>query len=110
MVHLLFVAKINDSLLGLSTVRVGLGTTGAFVGIASTERSSSTLFFTGIGTGTFHSFKSNYISLTGTVDRNLPVVLMEHPDSVAECFQQAHCAVCGAVIHNNDFTMHIGLG
>ena len=70
----LFVAKINDSLLGLSTVRVGLGTTGTFVGIASTERSSSTLFFTGIGTGAFHSFKSNYISLTGTVDRNLVTV------------------------------------
>ena len=46
----LFVAKLNSDLIGLSTVRVGLGTTGTFVGIASTEKTSSTVFFTGFGT------------------------------------------------------------
>ena len=36
----LFVAKIDNNLIGLSTVRVGLGTTGTFVGIAETCRNS----------------------------------------------------------------------
>ena len=61
----LYAAKIDGDLIGLSTVRVGLGTTGNFVGIASTHQSSSTLFFagnpvgTGIGTGVYHSLKTN---------------------------------------------------
>ena len=29
-----FIAKINDDLIGIATVRVGLGTTGTFVGVA----------------------------------------------------------------------------
>jgi len=76
----LFVAKISDSLIGLSTVRVGLGTTGTFVGIASTHQSSSTLFFAsdpvgaGIGTGVFHSFKTNYSPITAKINRNLVTV------------------------------------
>ena len=41
----LFVAKIDDDLIGIATVRVGLGTTGTFVGVANSLRSSSTLFF-----------------------------------------------------------------
>ena len=32
-----FVAKIDDNLIGIATVRVGLGTTGTFVGIASPQ-------------------------------------------------------------------------
>ena len=76
----LFVARISDSLIGLSTVRVGLGTTGTFVGIASTHQSSSTLFFAsdpvgaGIGTGVYHSFKTNYSPITAEVTRNLITV------------------------------------
>lgn len=67
----LYVAKLTDNLIGLSTVKVGLGTLGSFVGIASTERSSSTLFFVGLGTGTYHSFKTNYESLTSEISRNV---------------------------------------
>ena len=70
----LYVAKIDDNLIGLSTVRVGLGTTGTFVGIASTNRNSTTLFFTGIGTGTYHSFKTNYSPITAKLSRNLVTV------------------------------------
>ena len=39
----LFVGKVSNDLIGLSTVRVGVGTTGTFVGIASTQRNQSTL-------------------------------------------------------------------
>ena len=69
-----FVAKIDDNLIGIATVRVGLGTTGTFVGIASTHRSATTLFFRSVGSGTTHSFKTNYSVLTGEVRRNLVTV------------------------------------
>jgi len=69
-----FVAKISEDLIGISTVRVGLGSTGIFVGIASTTRDLSTLFFTGIGTGTYHSFETNYDSIIGNISRNLVTV------------------------------------
>ena len=70
----LFAARISDSLIGVSTVRVGLGTTGVFVGIASTVQNSRTLFFTGIGTNVFHSFKTNYSPITSTIERHLVTV------------------------------------
>ena len=69
-----FVAKIDDNLIGIATVRVGLGTTGTFVGIASTHRSATTLFFRSVGSGTTHSFKTNHTVLTGEVRRNLVTV------------------------------------
>jgi len=69
-----FVAKISEDLIGISTVRVGLGSTGVFVGIASTTNGLSTLFFTGIGTGTYHSFETNYDSIIGNISRNLVTV------------------------------------
>ena len=67
----LYVAKISDDLIGLSTVRVGLGSTGNFAGISSTYQNSTTLYFTGIGTGVYHSFKTNYDVITGEISRNL---------------------------------------
>ena len=76
----LYVGRISDSLIGLSTVRVGLGTTGTFVGIASTHQNSSTLFFAsdpvgaGIGTGVYHSLKTNYEPITAITKRNLITV------------------------------------
>jgi hypothetical protein len=70
----IFVAKISEDLIGISTVRVGLGSTGIFVGIASTTRGLSTLFFTGIGTGIYHSFETNYDSIIGNISRNLVTV------------------------------------
>jgi len=66
----LFVARINEDLIGIATIRVGLDTTGVFVGIASTYRNSRTLYFAGIGTGVYHSFTTNYNVITGEVTRN----------------------------------------
>jgi hypothetical protein len=69
-----YVAKISNSLIGISTVKVGLGSTGTFVGIATTTSSLSTLYFTGLGTGVNHSFKTNYLPITGKISRNLITV------------------------------------
>ena len=70
----LFVGRVSNDLIGVSTVRVGLGTTATFVGIASTQRNQSTLLFAGLGTGTYHSFKTNYEAITATASRNLVTV------------------------------------
>ena len=61
-----FVAKISNDLIGIATQRVGLGSTGGFIGIGNT---SSTVFFTGLGSGNNHSFKTNYEQITCDVSR-----------------------------------------
>lgn len=61
----LYVAKISDNIIGVQTYRVGVGSTGTFVGIANTTMNTGLLFFTGIGTGTNHSIqtiKSNVVN------------------------------------------------
>jgi hypothetical protein len=58
--YILYVARISEDIIGISTVKVGLGTTGAFVGVASDNYDKSTLYFTGVGTGRYHSFKTNF--------------------------------------------------
>ena len=73
----LFVAKINSNLIGLSTVRVGMGSTGTFVGLASEFRDSTTLLFNSTGTGQAHSFKTNYDQITATVTRHLATAALE---------------------------------
>jgi hypothetical protein len=67
---IVYVAKISDDLIGISTFRVGLGTQGTFVGIASTTQGMGTLFFTNVGTGDNHSFKTNYGGLSGNISKN----------------------------------------
>jgi hypothetical protein len=57
----LYVAKISNDLIGISTVKVGLGTTGSFVGISQT---GSTLFLTYPGTGDHHSFQTKFDTLS----------------------------------------------
>jgi len=70
----LFAAVITEDFIGISTCRVGLGTTGTFVGIASTQRDSTTVFFSGVGTGVYHSFKTNYDVITGSIQKNTVTV------------------------------------
>jgi|TARA_B100000073_G_scaffold52358_1_gene38590 hypothetical protein len=70
----LFIAKISDDLIGIATVRVGLGTTGTFKGIASGVQNSSTLFIKGVGVGDTHSFTTNHNAITGTLNRNTVTV------------------------------------
>ena len=54
----LYVAKISDNVIGIQTFKVGIGSTGTFVGVADTTMNSGLLFFTGIGTGSNHSLKT----------------------------------------------------
>ena len=60
----LYVARISNDLIGISTFKIGIGSTGTFVGIASTTANSGLLYLTGIGTGVYHSLttlKSNVV-------------------------------------------------
>lgn len=70
----LFAVRVSESLIGISTVRVGLDTSGTFVGVTSTYRDSRSLYFVGVGTGVIHSFKTNYDVLTAEVNRNIVTV------------------------------------
>ena len=54
----LYVGKISNDLVGIQTFQVGIGSTGTFVGIASTTVNRGLLRLTGIGTGVYHSFKT----------------------------------------------------
>jgi len=53
-----YVAKISNDLIGISTYKVGLGSTGTFVGIASTTSTTGLLYFVSVGSGSYHSFKT----------------------------------------------------
>ena len=70
----LFVAKISNDLIGISTVKVGVGSTGVFVGTATTQSACRTLYFVGLGTGLYHSFTTNYDTITGELQRNIVTV------------------------------------
>jgi len=92
----LFVAKLSDDLIGLSTVRIGVGTTGGgidpedvFTGVGHTIKQQSLVYFTGIGTGTYHSLRRKYNdTVTGSIEKNLITVStasshgLEHNDKV----------------------------
>ena len=70
----LYVAKINENLIGISTVQVGLGSTGFFSGITTSTQNIGLLFFAGIGTGTYHSFKTNYPEIKGDLSKHVVTV------------------------------------
>jgi len=70
----LYVAKVSNDLIGISTVKVGIGSTGTFVGITSATNGLGTLYFTGIGSGTNHSFQTNYSIISGQISRNIVTV------------------------------------
>ena len=66
----LFVAKINDNLIGLSTSKVGIGSTGTFVGVGATLSNRGLLFFLTAGAGDVHSLKTQFTDVvSGQIDR-----------------------------------------
>jgi hypothetical protein len=67
---IVYVAKISDDLIGISTFKVGLGTGGTFVGITSQTSGTGILHFTSVGTGENHSFKTTYNGLIGDISKN----------------------------------------
>ena len=65
----LYVARLSGDIIGIQTFKVGIGSTGTFVGIADTTMESGLLSFTGIGTGTKHSIetvKTQVVSASAT--------------------------------------------
>ena len=69
-----FVAKVADNLIGLATARVGLGTTGMFEGKVGGSSTVTTLSFIGVGTGVYHSLKTNHSVITGNISKNTVTV------------------------------------
>ena len=69
----LFVAKVANNLIGLATARVGLGSTGIFEGVVGID-TITTLGFIGLGSGVYHSLKTNYSAVTGTINKNTVTV------------------------------------
>ena len=53
----LYVAPLTKDTIGLSTNKVGMGTTGQYVGITTTN---GLLYFTSAGSGFYHSFKTDF--------------------------------------------------
>jgi hypothetical protein len=71
---IVYVARISDDLIGISTFKVGLGTGGTFVGITSQTSGTGILHFTSVGTGENHSFKTTYNGLIGDISKNTVTV------------------------------------
>ena len=68
----LFAANITDNHIGISSNKIGIGTTGSYVGLGT---DSALLYFTSVGTGSTHSFKTNLNNvLSGKVDKNVVTV------------------------------------
>ena len=68
----LYVANISNDFLGISTIKIGLGSTG-FVGLGTTN-SSGLLFFESFGTGDYHSFTTKRNSIVGEISKNVVTV------------------------------------
>ena len=66
---IIYVAKISNDLIGISTTKVTLDLNGEYVGISQT---ASTLFFTSFGSGEYHSFSSKFENNSkGNVSKNI---------------------------------------
>jgi hypothetical protein len=68
----LYVANISNNFIGVSTVKIGLGSTG-FVGVGTTT-SVGLLFFKNFGTGDHHSFTTRRESIVGEISKNIVTV------------------------------------
>ena len=80
---IVYVAKISNDLIGISTVKVGLGSIGNFVSVGSTLE-SSILYFNSIGSGNNHSFKTNYTNtLVGNISKNVVTVSTAEPHGLS---------------------------
>jgi hypothetical protein len=71
--QIVYAAVNKNNLIGISTLPIGIGSTGNFVGL-DTSVFTNTLYFTGIGTGQVHSFKTRRESIKGSISKNLVTV------------------------------------
>jgi hypothetical protein len=66
----LYVAKLNDDLIGISTFKVVLSEDNNFIGLSSDTNNYGIFYFTDFGSGEYHSFKTNYNSIIGNISKN----------------------------------------
>ena len=77
----LFVGKISNDFIGLSTVKIGIGSTGGFIGLGATISdvaglgTQGLLYFLNTGIGTNHSLKTQYPVISGEIKRNFVSVV-----------------------------------
>ena len=65
-----YVAKFNKDFIGISTVKVGIGSTGTFVGVAASTNNIGLVYFVGAGNSSYHSFTTQYPKITANVVSN----------------------------------------
>ena len=69
---IVYAVKLSNDLIGVSTQPVSIGSSGEIDGIG---RSNDIVYFSGIGTGSYHSFTTNYPNiLKGTLSQNISTV------------------------------------
>ena len=69
---IVYATKITSDLIGISSYRVGLGSTGYYAGIST---SSDLLYLNNVGSGDTHSFTTNYQNiLLGNISKNTVTV------------------------------------
>jgi hypothetical protein len=67
----LYAIKFDDNTIGISSVKVGVGSTGTYVGTAASTKHQGLLYFVGLGTGTYHSFTfTSPYAINGNVEKN----------------------------------------
>lgn len=65
---IVYAAKISEDLIGISTLPIGIGSSGGFSGIGLT---SNILYFTAVGSGSLHSFETQEDITTASVEKNI---------------------------------------
>jgi hypothetical protein len=72
-----YAVKLSKDLIGISTLPVSINANGEISGIGA---NNSIVYFSGIGTGVYHSFKTNYPNiLKGSLSRNISTVSTQFP-------------------------------
>jgi len=69
----LYIANVARDFIGVATVRVGLGTTGTFVGVGSTT-TQRLPYFQNFGIGNYHSFTTKRTAISGEIGQNIVTV------------------------------------
>ena len=78
----LYAVKISNDLISLAQERVGINSVGEIVGV--TDPSVGLLYFTGIGTGINHSFKTTYnTNINATVSQNVVTVFTDEKHNLS---------------------------
>ena len=69
---IIYSVRLSNDLIGISTIRTGFSTDGTIVGIGTS--SADILYFSNIGSGVNHSFKTNYSTIQGQISKNTVTV------------------------------------